>query len=127
MPTTRPPATALVGVPRDHAVVHLRAFRRVHADVAGPVELRLDLPDLGRDELVVVDERVVSEGAARRRARNGHLPAARSEGGRLAVVVLADGDGLVLLDGGEGARDIGRTLRVVGRARSIGGAPLGRR
>jgi hypothetical protein len=59
----------LVGVPGDHAVVHHRALRRIHADVAGTVELRLDLSDLGGDELVVVDERVVSEGAARRSCR----------------------------------------------------------
>src|SRR4029434_1040608 len=122
-----PAGAVLVGVPGDHAVVHLRALRRVHADVTGPVELGLDLPDLGRDELVVVGERVVPERAPGRRAGDAHLPAARSEGGRLAVIVLADRDRLVLLDGGEGARDVGRVLRVVGRARAIAGAPLGRR
>ena len=122
-----PAAAVLVGVPGDHAVVHHRTLRRVHADVAGPVELRLDLSDLGGHELVVVDERVVPERAARRGAGNAHLPAACAEGRRLAVVVLADRDRLILLDGGQSARDVGRVFRVVGRARSIGRAPLGRR
>src|SRR5262249_12362138 len=46
---------ALVGVPGDDAVVHHRPLRGVHADVAGPVELGLDLADLGGHQLVVVD------------------------------------------------------------------------
>ena len=117
----------LVRIPGDHAVIHERAFRRVHADVAGAVELRLDLADLGRHEFVVVDERVVAEGAAGRRAGDGHLPAARSERRRLTMVILADGDGLVLLDRAERPHDVRRVLRVIGRAGPVSGAPLRRR
>src|SRR5262249_39670922 len=50
---------ALVRVPDIDAVVHDRSLRRVHADVAGPVELGADLADLGDHKLVVIDERVV--------------------------------------------------------------------
>src|SRR5262245_40108152 len=96
------PATGavLVCIPRVHAVVHHRPFRRVHPDVAGAVKLRLNLADLGGDKLVVVDEGVLAEGATGRRSGNAHLPAARPERRRLTVVVLADRDGFVLLDGG---------------------------
>src|SRR5262249_16707142 len=116
--------TVLVGVPRDHAVVHHWALRRVHADVAGPVELGLDLADLGRDELVVIDERVLPERPAGRRAGDAHVPAARAEGGRLAVVVLADRQRLVLLDRGERPRDVRRILGVVRGAGAVVGPPL---
>src|SRR5207253_9276015 len=118
---------ALVGVPGVHAVVHDRPLRRVHTDVAGAVELRLNLPDLGRHELVVVDERVLAEGTTGWRSGNAHLPPARSEGRRLPVVVLPNGDRLVLLDRRQGPRDVRGVTGVVRRPRAVVGAPLGRR
>src|SRR4030095_6682588 len=53
-----------------------------------------------------------------------HLPSPRSEGGGLPVVVLADRNRLVLLDGGEGLRDVRRVVRVIGRAGPVIGSPL---
>src|SRR5438034_7608897 len=68
-------SAVLVGVPGDHAVVHHRALRRVHADVTRTVELRLDLADLRGHQLVVGDQRVLAERAPGRRPGNAHLPA----------------------------------------------------
>src|ERR1700704_5324010 len=51
----------------------------------------------GRQGLVVINERVLAEGAAGRRSGDEHLPSARPERGRLAMVELTDGDRLVLL------------------------------
>ena len=116
----------LVGIPGDAAVVEDRALGSVHADVAGTVELGLDLADFGGDQFVVVHQCVLAEGAAGGRAGDGHLPAARAEGRRFAVVVLADGDGLELLDRGQRALDVGRVLGVVGAAGLVVRAPLRR-
>src|SRR5215813_4292045 len=118
---------ALVGVPRDDAVVHHGALGGVHPDVAGAVELRLDLADLGDDELIVINERVLAEGTARRGSRNHHLPAAWPERGRLTMVELADGDGLVLLDRGEGLHDVRGVARVVRGAGAVLRSPFRRR
>ena len=38
--------------------------------MAGAVELRADLADLGRHELVMIDQRVLAEGAAGGRSGN---------------------------------------------------------
>src|SRR5262249_45289502 len=90
-----PACAALIGIPRNAAVVEERTLGRVHADVAGTVELRLDLADLGGDQFVVIRQRVLPERAAGGRAGNRHLPAARAEGGRLAVIELANRNRLV--------------------------------
>ena len=68
-----------------------------------------------------------SERTARRRSRDGHLPAASAESGDFAVIVLADGHGLELLDHGQGALDVGRILRVICAAGLVIRAPLGGR
>ena len=36
------------------------SLRGVHADVAGTVELGLDLADFGGDQLIVIDQRVLA-------------------------------------------------------------------
>ena len=84
--------------------------------MARPVELRLDLADLGRQELVVINERVLAEGAAGRRSADGHLPSARPERGRLAMVERTDGDRLVLLDGAQRPRWSTTTVPRLGSA-----------
>src|SRR5207253_3063856 len=53
---------SLVGLFTPAPVVVEVALRGPHADVARAVELGADLADLGLDELVVVDERVLAEG-----------------------------------------------------------------
>src|SRR5262249_58206556 len=102
-------------------------LRRVHADVAGAVELRTDLTDLRDHEFVVVDEGILAEGTTSGRARDDELPAAGAERGRLAVVVLADREHLVLLDGGQRLRNDGGIVSVVGRAGAVIRAPFRRR
>src|SRR5262249_4342073 len=95
----------------------------VHPNVAGTVKLRLNLPDLGGHQLVVVDESILAKGTARGRSGNAHLPSTCPEGRRLAMVVLADRDRLVLLDGGQGPRNVGGVAGVVGCARPPGPEP----
>src|SRR5205823_4938202 len=85
------PAVALVGFLAPAAVVHEVTLRCPHADVAGTVELRPDLADLGRHQLVVIDERVLPERPAGRRAGNRHRPAARAERRNARMVQLAEG------------------------------------
>ena len=116
-------AAALVGLLPLTAVVEDVALRGPHADVARPVELGADLADLGRDELVVEDEPVAAERAARRRARDDHVPDARPEGGDVPVVVLAERGGLALLDELDDLEDVlGRDP--VDRAGLVVGAQL---
>jgi len=93
--------------------------------VAGTVELGLDLSDLCGDQLIVVEQSVFTEGAASGRARNPHVPFARTKPRRFGVVVLADRDGFVLLDGGQCLGNVGRIQSVVGTASAIFLAPFG--
>ena len=60
------------------------------ADVAGAVELGSDLTDLGREDLVEVDEGVVAEGSARGGTRDEHRVGAPLEQGNTALVHLPE-------------------------------------
>jgi hypothetical protein len=117
-------AAALVRLLAPAPVVHEVALRRSNADVARAVELRPDLADLGRDELVVVDERVLPERPAGRRARNRHRPAARAEGRDARVIELAERRDLALFHQPHRLHDH-RRRGAVGRAHLVVGAPFG--
>jgi hypothetical protein len=90
--------STLVGFLAPAAVVEEVALRRANADVAGAVELRPDLAELGRDELVVIDEGVLAEGATGGRAGNRHRPTAGAEGRDRGVIQLAQRRDLALFD-----------------------------
>src|SRR5207248_448178 len=117
-------AAAFVRLLAPAAVVHEVTLRGPHADVAGAVELRSDLADLRRDQLVVIDERVLPEGTAGRRAGNRHRPAAGAEGGDARVIELAQGCHLALFDQTHRLHDHGRR-RAVHRACLVVRAPFG--
>src|SRR6185503_430868 len=78
------------------------------------------------DQFIVICQRVLAERTASRRAGDGHLPAARAESRSFAVVVLANRDGLELLDGPQSALDVGWILGVVRAAGPVFFAPFGR-
>ena len=92
--------------------------------MTGPIELGADLPDFGGQIIVVIDERVLAKRATLGCPGQNHRPNARTEGRDLAVIILADGNRLELLDRVECALDVGRVLRVVGGACPVLRTPL---
>jgi hypothetical protein len=93
--------------------------------VARAIELGTDLPNLARNQFVMIDQSILAERAARWSSWNGHIPAARAEGRNLAMIVFSHGQGLELFDRSERPFDIFRILGVIAATGGIICAPFG--
>ena len=101
----------------------LEAKSSIRGRLAEAVELGSDLTDFGRQELVVIHDRVGTPGATGGRARNTQGELAGSEQRHIGVVFVTHLQGLALLDLGDRAEDDFRLLVPVGRSSLVAFAP----
>ena|GEM_PF-4591194 len=80
-------------------------MRGLHTNMSWPVELGADLPQFGRDILVVIDELLRSERAASRESRDHHAPAPFAECRRVLGIDLPERDHFTLLDKADCTQD----------------------